>query len=139
MGYLEGFYYNPRIDKQLLREHTRGADRPVGVPRRRGRADARCGAAPRRPRTSPREFDDIFGKGNFFLELQPNGLEEQETVNGHLQELSKKTGIAARRDQRLPLPEPDRRARARDPDVRRSRRRRIHDEKRLHHRNDASS
>ncbi len=93
MGYLEGFYYNPRIDKELLREHSRGADRAVGVPRRRGRADAHARAGPRRRRARRASTQDIFGPGNFFLELQPNGLAEQETVNGHLIEMSQKTGI----------------------------------------------
>ena len=48
---------------------------------------------PEAAEAAAREFEDIFGQGNFFLELQPNGLEEQEKVNGHLIELSKKTGI----------------------------------------------
>src|SRR4029078_8455726 len=92
MGYLEGFYYNPRIDKPLLRAHAEGL---VGVSallsgelaqtiRRRG---------PEAAEATAKEFESIFGKGNFFLELQPNGLEEQEEVKGHLIEISKKTGI----------------------------------------------
>jgi DNA polymerase III subunit alpha len=135
MGYLEGFYYNPRIDKPLLRAHSEGL---VGLSAclggevaqtimRRG-PDAAEGAA--------REFQDIFGKGNFFLELQPNGLEEQETVNGHLLELSKKTGIqvVATNDCHY-LNQGD--ARAHEILMCVQQKKTVHDEKRLHHRNDA--
>src|SRR6185369_6300818 len=91
-GYLEGFYYNPRIDKQLLRERSQGL---IGLSACLGgevaQAFMRRGADA--AEVVAREFDDIFGRGNFFLELQPNGIEEQETVNGHIVELSKKTGI----------------------------------------------
>ena len=62
------------------------------MPRRRGRADADA-ARPEAAEEAAREYDDIFERGDFFLEMQPNGLEEQEQVNGDLVELSKKTGI----------------------------------------------
>src|SRR3954453_3204538 len=135
MGYLEGFYYNPRIDKPLLRAHAEGL---VGLSaclggeiaqtiRRRG-PEAAEGAA--------REFEDIFGKGNFFLELQPNGLEEQEMVNGHLIEMSKKTGIpvVATNDCHY-LDQDD--ARSHEILMCVQQKKTIHDEKRMHHRNDA--
>ena len=135
MGYLEGFYYNPRIDKPLLRAHSEGL---VGLSAclggevaqtimRRGPAAAEGAAL---------EFADIFGKGNFFLELQPNGLEEQETVNGHLLELSKKTGIpvVATNDCHY-LDQGD--ARAHEILMCVQQKKTIHDEKRLHHRNEA--
>ena len=135
MGYLEGFYYNPRIDKPLLRAHSEGL---VGLSaclggeiaqtiRRRG-PEAAEGAA--------KEFQDIFGKGNFFLELQPNGLEEQEEVNGHLIEMSKKTGIpvVATNDCHY-LDQDD--ARSHEILMCVQQKKTIHDEKRMHHRNDA--
>src|SRR5450432_2937640 len=89
MGYLEGFYYNPRIDKQLLREHSEGL---IGMSACLGGEVAQTimRRGPEAAEGVALEFADIFGKDNFFLEVQPNGLEEQETVNGHLQELSKK-------------------------------------------------
>ena len=134
MGYLEGFYYNPRIDKPLLRAHSEGL---VGLSAclggevaqtimRRGVEAAEVAA---------REYKDIFGKGNFFLEVQPNGLEEQETVNGHLIEMSKKTGIplVATNDCHY-LDRWDARAHEVLMCVRQERT--IHDDKRLHHRND---
>ena len=135
MGYLEGFYYNPRIDKKLLREHSEGL---IGLSAclggevaqtcmRRG-SDAGEAVA--------REFDDIFGRGNFFLELQPNGLEEQEQVNGSLIALSRKTGIPliATNDCHY-LNQQD--ARAHEILMCVQQKKTIHDEKRMHHRNEA--
>ena len=92
MGYLEGFYYNPRIDKKLLRAHSEGL---IGLSACLGGEVAQTimRRGPEAAEGVAREFADIFGKDNFFLEVQPNGLEEQETVNGHLLELSRKTGI----------------------------------------------
>jgi DNA polymerase-3 subunit alpha len=92
MGYLEGFYYSPRVDKKLLRQHHEGliassaclGGEIAQTLTRRGLAAAEDIA---------REFDDIFGRGNFYLEMMPNGLPEQEQVNEMIIELSKKTGI----------------------------------------------
>jgi DNA polymerase III subunit alpha len=92
MGFLEGFYYNPRIDKKLLREHSEGL---IGLSACLGGEMAQ--SLMRRGESAAidvaREYESIFGKGNFFMEIQPNGLEEQETVNGQLIEISKKTEI----------------------------------------------
>ncbi len=92
MGFLEGFYFNPRIDKKLLKEHSEGLvalsaclGGEVAQTITRKGPDAAIEVA--------RQYDDIFGRGNFFLEMMPNGLEEQEQVNGHLVEISKKTDI----------------------------------------------
>ncbi|MBC8131706.1 MAG: DNA polymerase III subunit alpha, partial [Deltaproteobacteria bacterium] len=135
MGFLEGFYYNPRIDKKLLREHSQGL---IGLSAclggevaqtcmRRG-SDAGEAVA--------REYDDIFGRGNFFLELQPNGLEEQEQVNGSLIALANKTGIPliATNDCHY-LNQQD--ARAHEILMCVQQKKTIHDEKRMHHRNEA--
>jgi DNA polymerase-3 subunit alpha len=135
MGYLEGFYYNPRIDKPLLRKH---ADGLVGLSACLGGevAQTLMRRGPEAAEGAAREFEDIFGKGNFFLEMQPNGLEEQEQVNGHLQELSKKTGIPliATNDCHY-LNQTD--ARAHEILMCVQQKKTIHDDKRLHHRNDA--
>ena len=118
MGYLEGFYYNPRIDKKLLREHSEGL---IGLSACLGGEVAQTLHAPRarggRERR-PASSTTSSGAGNFFLELQPNGLEEQEQVNGHLIELSKKTGIPLIATNDCHYLNQERRARARDPDVR---------------------
>jgi DNA polymerase-3 subunit alpha len=135
MGYLEGFYYNPRIDKPLLRAHSEGL---VGLSACLGGEVAQTvmRRGPEEAAATAREFEDIFGKGNFFLELQPNGLEEQEQVNGHLVEMSKKTGIPviATNDCHY-LNQQD--ARAHEILMCVQQKKTIHDDKRLHHRNEA--
>ncbi|HVR02145.1 MAG TPA: DNA polymerase III subunit alpha, partial [Polyangia bacterium] len=135
MGYLEGFYYNPRIDKKLLREHSEGL---IGLSACLGGEVAQTimRRGPEAAEGVAREFEEIFGKGNFFLEVQPNGLEEQETVNGHLQELARKTGIplVATNDCHY-LNQTD--ARAHEILMCVQQKKTIHDDKRLHHRNEA--
>ncbi|HQR29457.1 MAG TPA: DNA polymerase III subunit alpha [Anaeromyxobacteraceae bacterium] len=92
MAYTEGFYYDPRIDKGLLREHSKGL---VGltaclggeVPRLAAKGDM-DGA-----RAAAREYRDIFEPGSFFLEVQSNGMPEQVEVNARLAELGESEGI----------------------------------------------
>jgi len=91
-AFTEGFYYDPRIDKQLLRDHAKGL---VGmtaclageVPRllRQGDTDG--------ARRVAREYRDIFEPGSFFLEVQSNGMKEQLEVNAKLAQLSRDEGI----------------------------------------------
>ena len=92
MGFLEGFYYSPRIDKKLLREHSEGliaSSACLGGEIAQTITRAGLEAAEQ----VAREYEDIFGRGNFFLEMMANGLPEQEEVNEKIIELSKKTGI----------------------------------------------
>jgi len=91
-SYLEGFYYKPRIDKELLRRHGAGLiglsaclkgevnEQIVG----RREADAEATA---------RDFREIFGDGNFFLEMQDHGIPEQRAANEVLRRIAAKTGI----------------------------------------------
>ncbi|HAN09054.1 MAG TPA: DNA polymerase III subunit alpha [Clostridiales bacterium] len=91
-SYVEGFYYKPRVDKDLLREYCKGIIATSacmgGVVARRlrshGYEDAKGVAL---------EYQDIFGEGNFFLELQHNTLPEQQPINEQLIKMSKETGI----------------------------------------------
>ncbi|HEY4187960.1 MAG TPA: DNA polymerase III subunit alpha [Polyangia bacterium] len=135
MGYLQGFYYNPRIDKALLREHSEGL---IGLSACLGGEVAQTcmRRGPEAAENAAREFDDIFGRGNFFLEVQPNGLEEQEQVNGHLIEMSQRTGIPliATNDCHY-LNKED--ARAHEILMCVQQKKTIHDDNRLHHRNEA--
>ncbi len=88
----EGFYYKPRIDKQLLREHSSGL---IGM--------TAClhGEVPRRIRDSSidiadaaaLEYRDIFGENNFYLEVQNNGIDIQEHVNTALLDMSQRLSI----------------------------------------------
>src|SRR5437773_5549404 len=91
-AYTEGFYYKPRIDKDLLARH---ADGLIGLSAcLRGEvaaslsADRYDGA-----RQAAYDLRDIFGKGNFYLEIQDHGLADQARINPHLVRLSRETGI----------------------------------------------
>ena len=91
-GFTEGFYYKPRIDKELLREYHEGII-----------ALSACLAGPVarnvlrygyiKAKEEALEYEEIFGKGNFFLELQDHGMAEQQTVNSALIRMSEETGI----------------------------------------------
>jgi DNA polymerase-3 subunit alpha len=87
-AYLDGFYYHPRIDKQLLEEHSGGLfgltaclGGEVTSACYRGDMDA--------ARSAAREYKDISAKDHFFLEIQSNGLPEQEKANANLKQLSR--------------------------------------------------
>ncbi|HWI20910.1 MAG TPA: DNA polymerase III subunit alpha [Vicinamibacterales bacterium] len=87
-GYTEGFYYKPRIDKQLLAQHAEGliglssclkGEVATGI-REEQTKKALAAAA---------QYRDILGKGNFFLEMQFQGIEEQRIVNNGLLPIAK--------------------------------------------------
>jgi DNA polymerase III subunit alpha len=92
MGFLEGFYYNPRIDRKLLRQHSEGL---VALSACLGGAVSRAILYSGMPQAIEvaREYDDIMGRGNYFLEVQANGLPDQAKVNAGIVEIAKKTGI----------------------------------------------
>jgi len=91
-GYLEGFYYKPRIDKELLKLHHDGIIALSGclsgeIPYLIGQKDM-AGAL-----KVAGEFQEIFGKDHFYLEVQANGLDHQRIANAGLMEIHKKLGI----------------------------------------------
>ena len=91
-GFIDGFYYKPRVDKELLRQYHEGII-----------ASSAClaGEVARdvltlsydHAKEAALEYEEIFGKGNFFLELQNHGMPEQKRVNEALIRMSKETGI----------------------------------------------
>lgn len=92
LGHREGFYYKPRIDKELLRQYHKGLIGLSGclggqVPSLVLRGDKQ-GA-----KDLALELDAIFGRDNFFLELQDHGMMEEKTVNQVLVDISQETGI----------------------------------------------
>ncbi len=91
-AYIEGFYYKPRIDKDLLARH---ADGLIGLSAcLRGEvAVALTADRYEVARQSAYDLRDIFGKGNFFLEMQDQGMEEEKRINPQLARLSRETGI----------------------------------------------
>lgn len=91
-GFKDGFYYKPRVDKELLREYSKGiialsACLAGEVPTLIRNSDYE-GA-----RRAALEYNEIFGKGNFYLEMQNHGIDEQIKVNSHLRRISEETEI----------------------------------------------
>jgi DNA polymerase-3 subunit alpha len=91
-SFLDGFYYKPRIDHELLRTHSEGL---IGLSaclkgevidnilhRREDEAEAIAN-----------EYREILGEGNFFLEMQDHGIVEQQQANERLRRMSRRTGI----------------------------------------------
>jgi len=92
-AWLRGFYYKPRIDKKLLRKHSQGL---IGL------SACLSGEIPKaivngHPDLAEKlalEYQDIFGPGNFYLELEHHpGLKDQEPVNQALIKISRKYNI----------------------------------------------
>ncbi|MBR6637447.1 MAG: DNA polymerase III subunit alpha, partial [Lachnospiraceae bacterium] len=91
-GFVDGFYYKPRVDYEVLREYHEGVIALsaclAGEVQRflnRGMYEEGVAAAYR--------YQEIFGEGNFFLELQDHGMPDQKRVNQQLLRMSKETGI----------------------------------------------
>ena len=91
-GYLDGFYYKPRVDHELLAKHSEGLI-ALSACLRGEVADALLADKYEQAQTSAYRLRDIFGKGNFFLEVQDQGLEQDIRVNRDLVRLSKESGI----------------------------------------------
>ncbi len=92
-AHLEGFYYKPRMDKDLLREHHEGL---IALSACLGGEVARALTADRyeEAKTIALEHQEIFGKGNYFLEIQKHpGIPESEKIEPLLVKLSEETGI----------------------------------------------
>ena len=91
-GYIKGYYYKPRIDKDILREHSEGlialsACLAGNVQNKLLHGDYQ-GA-----KKETEELYEIFGEGNFFLELQDQGLEEEAQIKPSMLKLSEELGI----------------------------------------------
>src|ERR1043166_119400 len=91
-GFLEGFYYKPRIDYDLLAKHSKGLI-ALSACLRGAVTEAVVDQKYDQARENAYRLRDIFGKQNFFLEIQDQGLEIEKNINPHLARLSKDTGI----------------------------------------------
>src|SRR6202043_2384210 len=91
-GYLEGFYYKPRIDYDLLAKHSGGLI-ALSACLRGAVTENLVEERPDQAREAAYRLRDIFGKGNFFLEIQDQGLEIEKRVNPKIVSLSRETGI----------------------------------------------
>ena len=76
---LHGFYRKPRVSKDFLARHTEGLIGFLRLSGGRGQS-APDGREVRRGEAYGREFEEMFGKGNFFLEVQDHGLEPDKGV-----------------------------------------------------------
>lgn len=92
MGFIDGYYYKPRVDLEVLQQYHEGIIAlsaclagEVARNLERGMYEEAVAAAKR--------YQDIFGKDNFFLELQDHGIPTQQTVNMGLMRMSQELGI----------------------------------------------
>ncbi|MCL2389809.1 MAG: DNA polymerase III subunit alpha [Endomicrobia bacterium] len=92
IGFTEGFYYKPRVDKEVLRKYSEGIIAMSGCLAGEVAANLLKGNA-EKAETAAMEYRDIFGKDNFYIEIMDNGLEDQRKIIPNLIELSKKTAI----------------------------------------------
>ena len=92
LAQLEGFYYKPRVDKDILRAHSKGViclsaciagELPVYILQDNLDGARRC----------LEEYLEIFGKDNYFLEIQNHDLDEEHKVNKALKQLAKEYGL----------------------------------------------
>ena len=86
-GFVEGYYYKPRVDKELLRKYHKGI---IAL------SACLAGEVARfltKGLYEEAKYQEIFGEGNFFLELQDHGIPEQGLVNQQLFKMSEETGI----------------------------------------------
>ncbi|HTM19034.1 MAG TPA: DNA polymerase III subunit alpha [Kofleriaceae bacterium] len=92
MGHLEGFYYNPRIDKQILRDHAEGL---IGMSACLGGEVAQTLLKQGREKAEEvaLEYKSMFAPGDFYLELMANDLPEQGQINDEWRRMGPKLGI----------------------------------------------
>jgi DNA polymerase III subunit alpha len=91
-GFLEGFYYKPRIDYDILSKHSKGLI-ALSACLRGPVTESVVEEKFEQARENAYRLRDVFGRGNFFLEVQDQGLEIEKRVNRDLVRLSKETGI----------------------------------------------
>src|SRR6185436_5896759 len=92
IGYTEGFYHRPRIDKDILATHSKGLVGLSGCLSSEISQHLRAGAEAAAVQ-SVGQFSEIFGKDRFYLEMMDHGIEEQRRVNQGLLRLRDKTGL----------------------------------------------
>ena len=91
-GYTEGFYYKPRIDKALLARHAEGLIGLSSCLKGEVASEIRTEHA-KRAMAAAASYRDILGAGNFFLEMQYQGIDEQRVVNTGLLPIARDLGL----------------------------------------------
>ncbi len=92
IAHLDGLYYKPRIDKELLRKYSKGL---IGLSAcLRGEVNEACMQGDiDKAEALAREYSDILGENNFFLELQDHGISEEKTARENMLEVARRTGL----------------------------------------------
>lgn len=92
IAHIEGYYYKPRIDKEILRQHSSGL---IGLSACLAGEVASCLLEDKLEAAiqAALDYEGIFGKGNFFLEIQDHGLAEQRKVISAMWKVHEQTGI----------------------------------------------
>src|SRR5947209_7693882 len=91
-GYTEGFYYKPRIDKELLREHRQGLI--VLSSCLKGEvSQSLAGGNYTKAKEAALQYRDILGPENFFLEIQDHGIPDQQKIIPMMAQLGEETGL----------------------------------------------
>ena len=91
-GFVEGYYYKPRVDKSLLREYHEGIIALSACLAGEVQRYIVKGLYDEAKKTAL-EYQEIFGEDNYFLELQDHGIPDQALVNQQLLKMSQETGI----------------------------------------------
>ncbi|GEB44816.1 DNA-directed DNA polymerase [Microbacterium testaceum] len=89
---MEGYYFKPRMDRELLQTYSKGLIATTGCPSGEVQTRLRLGQY-EAARAAAAEFQDIFGKDNYFAEIMDHGLSIERRVMGDLLRLSKDLGI----------------------------------------------
>ena len=98
-AHLEGFYYKPRVDKELLAKHSKGLIALSGCLKGEVNMALSSGESPKALKLAA-SYRDIFGKENFFIELSDHGIEQQRRNRGGLIEIARELdlGLVATND-----------------------------------------
>ncbi len=89
---LEGYYFKPRMDREILQKYSKGLIATTGCPSGEIQTRLRLGQYDA-ARAAAAEFQDIFGKENYFAEIMDHGLEIERRVTGDLLRIAKDLGI----------------------------------------------
>jgi len=92
LAHLEGFYYKPRVDREVLSQYSKGLIASSACLKGEVPSYILSGDIPKAYKCAD-EYLNIFGKGNFYLEIMENGLSEQKTINSNLIKIGKELDI----------------------------------------------
>jgi DNA polymerase III subunit alpha len=92
LAFLEGFYYKPRVDHEILSKHAQGLVALSACPKGEIATDLLAGDDDGAVKTATM-YRDLFGAENYFLEIQNHGLEIEDRIRDRVTELARRTGI----------------------------------------------